>query len=267
MTVTEEVAAHKERQRAVWATGDYAQVARLVAEAGELCVERAGIDAGMDVLDVATGTGNAAIPAALRGAHVTGLDLTPELFDTARERAAEEGVDVEWVEGDAEDLPFEDASFDRVLSTFGVQFVPRHRVTAAELVRVCRPGGRVVLCNWTPDGMVGESFRLMAQHLPKPPSWVSPPGLWGHGPHVRAIFAETSATIPSLEKRVLRVPAESPDAYVDYFSSVFGPMITAREQLSEKEWHDLRGEYTALAAGFWHGGAVEQEYAVITVAR
>ena len=267
MTVTEEVAALKERQHAVWATGDYAQVARLIAEVGELCVERAGIDAGMDVLDVATGTGNAAIPAAVRGADVTGLDLTPELFEAARARADEAGVDVEWVEGDAEALPFADASFDRVLSTFGVQFAPRHRVTAAELVRVCRPGGRIVMCNWTPDGMTGEGFKLMARYSPKPPSWVSPPALWGHGPHVRAIFAETSATIPSLEKRILRVPAESPDAYVDYFAEVFGPVISLRAQLDEATWQELRDEYTALAASFWRDGAVEQEYVVITVAR
>lgn len=267
MTVTEEVAALKERQHAVWATGDYAQVARLIADVGELCVDRAGIEAGMDVLDVATGTGNAAIPAALLGAEVTGLDLTPELFATAHARADEAGVDVDWVEGDAEAMPFEDASFDRVLSTFGVQLAPRHRVTAAELVRVCRPGGRIVMCNWTPDGMVGEVFRLMARYTPKPPSWVSPPALWGHGPHVRAIFAETSATIPSLEKRVVRIAAESPDAYVDYLSGVFGPLITTREQLDEKTWNELRDEYTALAASFWRDGAVEQEYVVITVAR
>src|SRR5687768_10482032 len=136
MTVTEEVAALKERQHAVWATGDYAQVARLIAEVGELCGDRAGIDADKDVLD----------------------------------------------------LP------------------PGPRVTAAELVRVCRPGGRIVMCNWTPDGMVGEGFKLMARYSPRPPSWVSPPALWGHGPHVRAIFAETSATIPSLERRIVRVP-------------------------------------------------------------
>jgi ubiquinone/menaquinone biosynthesis C-methylase UbiE len=267
MTVTEDVAAYKERQRAVWVAGDPVRAAHMTEEVAELCADRAGIDTNMDVLDVGTGTGAAAIAAALRGADVVGLDFAPELLALARDDAAEAGADVAWVEGDAEALPFEDASFDRVISTFGVQFVPRHRVAAAELVRVCRPGGRIVMCNWTPDGFAGEANALLARYLVARPPFASPPPLWGHGPHVRAIFAETSATIPSLEKRVLRIPAESPDAFVDYVSRVGGPFVAVREERDEAAWKELRDELAALAAAFWRGGAIEQEYAVITVAR
>src|SRR5687767_4007226 len=157
----EAVSALKEKHHQTWAAGDYSLIAELVEEAGTACAEAAEIQKGQDVLDVATGTGNAALVAAAKGAKVTGLDLTPELFDRARERAKEAGVEVEWVEGDAEDLPFEDASFDRVLSAIGVQFAPRHQVAAEELVRVCKPGGLIVLVNWTSDGKIGELFKLM----------------------------------------------------------------------------------------------------------
>ena len=134
------VDALKERHHQTWAAGDYSVIAELIEDVADVCVEAAGVEAGEDVLDVATGTGNAALVAAGRGAKVTGLDLTPELFDTARERAAAAGVEIEWVAGDAEQMPFDEASFDRVLSTCGVQFAPRHEVVAQELARVCRPG-------------------------------------------------------------------------------------------------------------------------------
>ena len=268
MSETEEVTALKQRHHATWAAGEYAEVARFIEEPGRLCVERAEIEAGMDVLDVATGTGNAAIPAAQRGARVTGLDLTPELFDVARRRASDAGVDVEWVEGDAEALPFDDASFDRVTSTFGVQFAPRHEVVAAELVRVCRPGGRIVLCNWTAEGMIGQLFKLMGSYLPKPPAWASPPPLWGDEEHVRRLFAATDAQEPRFTRETVPFPFESPEAYVAFFESTYGPTIKAREVLEPQgRWEALREETTQLAARFYSDGAVVQEYAVITVGR
>src|SRR3712207_6505448 len=268
MSELDEVTALKGRHHATWAAGDYPDVARYVAEVGVECAARADIGEGMDVLDVAAGTGNASIPAAQRGARVIGLDLTPELFDAARERAAEAGVEVEWVAGDAEALPFEDASFDRVLSAIGVQFAPRHEVVASELARVCRPGGRIVLANWTREGMIGELFKLMGRYLPKPPPWVSPPPLWGDSEHVRRLFAEATRTMPTFERRTMRMPFASPEAYVAYFEGTYGPTIKARELLEPQgQWAELRDEFVALAASFWRGGAVEQEYAIITVPR
>ena len=152
----------KHTHRATWAAGDYPAVAEHIdAVPPRDLLNRIAIAPGQDVLDVATGTGNVALRAAAAGARVVGLDLTPELFATARRREAEYRVTVEWMEGDAEALPFDDASFDHVLSVFGVQFAPRHEVTAAELARVCRPGGHVGLVNWTPTGLIGELFKIM----------------------------------------------------------------------------------------------------------
>jgi len=147
--------------RATWAAGNYAAVRDLLG--------RITITTGQDVLDVTTGTGNTALAAAAAGAHVTGLDLTPELFSTARQRAAAAHVDVRWIEGDAEDLPFVNDTFDHVVSVFGVQFAPRHDVTAAELVRVCRPGGDIGVINWSPAGAIGELFKIVGSDLPAPP--------------------------------------------------------------------------------------------------
>ena len=170
----------KKAHRATWAAGDYAAVARHIDEAPPRdLLDRVDVRPGQDVLDVATGTGNVALKAAPAAARVVGLDLTPELFAVARQRAEEQGVVVEWVEGDAEELPFADASFDHVLSVFGVQFAPRHEVAAAELARVCRPGGNVGLVNWTPAGLIGELFTILGGYLPAPPDFVGPPPLWG----------------------------------------------------------------------------------------
>jgi ubiquinone/menaquinone biosynthesis C-methylase UbiE len=162
----------KHTHRLTWAAGDYAAVAEHIdAVPPRDLLNRVAIAPGDDVLDVATGTGNVALRAAAAGARVVGLDLTPELFVTARRRAADPyRVTVEWIEGDAEELPFADASFDHVLSVFGVQFAPRHDVVAGELARVCRPGGHVGLVNWTPTGVIGELFTIMSGYLPAPPA-------------------------------------------------------------------------------------------------
>ena len=182
------VATYKQANRTMWAAGNDDAVAELVWSAGERLVGRVGVQVGQDVLDVACGTGNATIPAAEAGASVVGLDLTPELFARARERADEAGVAIDWVEGDAESLPFPDASFDVVLSTFGCQFAPRHDVTAGELARVLRPDGRLGVVAWTPEGFVGDFFRSLGAHLPPPPDFAAPPVLWGRsGPCPRAL--------------------------------------------------------------------------------
>ena len=198
----------KDAHRATWNSGDYATVAdRYVVPLGKAALEHAGRIEGLDVLDIATGSGLVAIPAAEAGARVTGLDLASELLDVAAERSAEAGVDVDWVEGDAEALPFEDESFDVVLSTVGVQFAPRHEVVAAEIARVLRPGGRVVLCSWTPRGLhraVPEDRRTADAEAP---AAASPPPLWGDDEHVSDLFAQhgvRSSSTPA-RPRSLRV--------------------------------------------------------------
>jgi SAM-dependent methyltransferase len=260
---SDELRALKERHHATWAAGDYAAVARLIEDVAATAVEAAGAVEGVDLLDVATGSGNAAIIAAAKGAHVTGLDLTPELFVAARERAAAMGVEVEWVEGDAEALPFDTASFDRVLSTCGVQFAPRHAEVARELVRVLRPGGRLVLCNWIRDGLIGQMFALFAAVLPPPPAFAAPPPLWGDEDHVRGLFAELPVRL-RFRPAVVRIPFARPGDYVDYYAERYGPMVTARATLGPEEWARLDAELRALLARFHRDGAVEQEYLVIT---
>jgi len=243
----------KAKHRATWAAGDYASVAeRLVLELGPIAVERAGIEPGMLVLDVATGSGNAAIPAASRGAQVTGLDLVPELLDVARARADAAGVEIDWVQGDAEQLPFEDESFDVVLSTLGVQFAPRHEVVARELGRVCRPGGAIVLCNWTPEGFIGRFFKTMGPYLPPPPDYASPPPLWGSEAHVEELFEgldfEGLDVELEFERRAVTFEHDSPEAYIDFMTEDYGPLVKARELLeAEGRWADLRRDLVALA--------------------
>jgi ubiquinone/menaquinone biosynthesis C-methylase UbiE len=241
MTIT--IEAMKTGHRATWAAGDYAAVAEVIdAIPPAHLIERVAVAAGDDVLDVATGTGNVALRAAARGAAVTGLDLTPELFATARRRATEWGVEVEWVEGDAEELPFADATFDRVLSTFGVQFAPRHAVVAAELVRVTRPGGVIGLCNWTPEGQIGELFGILGRYLPPAPSFASPPPRWGDEAHVRALFTDTGADVTvECERATTPWAFASAEAYVAFMETAYGPLLKARERLTgEGTWPECR---------------------------
>jgi SAM-dependent methyltransferase len=242
------VAELKRAHRGTWAAGDYAAVAEVIDEVPPRdLLSRVEVAPGQYVLDVAAGTGNIAIRAAAAGAQVIGLDLTPELFDTARRRAAEHGVAVDWVEGDAEELPFEDESFDVVLSAFGVQFAPRHEIAARELARVCRPGGRIGLVNWTPQGQVGELFKIMGRYMPPPPAYASAPPLWGSEEHVRSLFADTPI---ELEFARGNNPwrFDSPEHYVVFIETYYGPTVKARERLTaEGRWEDCRGEILALA--------------------
>ena len=171
----------------MWDAGNFAAVAEKILEAGELVVERAGVEPGMDVLDVACGTGNATLPAVRAGARATGLDFAPGLLAIARERAADAMVEIDFVEGDAQELPFGDASFDRVVSTFGHMFVPDHRRTADEMRRVLRPGGAIAVACWTPEGSMGRMSQTIAEVVPPPPGG-DPPLLWGSEEHVRELW-------------------------------------------------------------------------------
>jgi SAM-dependent methyltransferase len=241
-----DVSTFKESNRAMWASGNYDAVADLIWGAGRRLVERLGIGSGEDVLDVACGTGNAAIPAAEAGAHVVGVDLTPELFAAGGARAAAAEVEIEWVEGDAEALPFADESFDVVLSTFGCMFAPRHQVTAAELVRVLRPGGRLGIASWTPEGSIGDFFRAIAAHLPPPPAFAAPPILWGDADHARSLFAGSGLEL-ELDRDHVEFRFDSVAGAVDYYETQFGPVIKAREHLeAQGRWEEARADLAAL---------------------
>ena len=238
----------KRAHRATWAAGDYAAVAERIDEAPPRdLLAGVTISPGHEVLDVATGTGNVALRAAAAGAQVVGLDLTPELFEIARRRAERHDVTVDWVQGDAEELPFEDERFDRVLSAFGVQFAPRHEIVAAELVRVCRPGGRIGLVNWTPEGQVGEMLRLIGRYLPAPPDYASPPPLWGSEDHVRGLFAGEPVELEFF-RGLNPWRFRSAEEYVAFMETSYGPMLKARERLgAEGTWEKCRAEIVALA--------------------
>jgi ubiquinone/menaquinone biosynthesis C-methylase UbiE len=234
----------KTRQRAMWDAGDYAALSQHIADVGELAVDRAAIEPGMAVLDVACGTGNAARPAARAGARVTGLDLVPTLLEQGRAKARAEGLQIDWVEGDAEQLPFEDGGFDRVLSTFGHMFAPRHERTAAEMARVCRRDGAVVTATWTPEGVAGRIFKASAAYMPPPPDYAAPPILWGTEDHVRELFGHAAKAF-KFERHVNRIEWESVDAFAEYFMNRFPPMVTAAAMLGDR-FGELREQVVAV---------------------
>lgn len=235
----------KQQQRAIWDAGDYAALSVHISDVGELLVPRAGVEPGMTVLDVACGTGNAALPAARAGATVTGLDLVLKLLDAGREKAEAANVVIDWVEGDAEELPFEDGSFDRVFSTFGHMFAPRHRRVADEMARVCRDGGAIGICCWTPEGTVGEVFKASAPYMPPPPNFASPPILWGTEDHVREMFGAVAPDI-EFERHSATIEWDSVDGFADFFMDTFGPMVTARQMLGDR-FEEVR----RLTVGIW----------------
>jgi SAM-dependent methyltransferase len=219
----------KARHRKMWASGDYpSMVDTFLLPLGPRLVDACGIGEGMRVLDVAAGSGNSSIVAAQRGAQVTASDLTPELFDAGRARAESEGVELEWVEADAENLPFDDGSYDVVMSSIGAMFAPRHQDVADELVRVCKPEGTVGLLSWTPEGMIGALFRTMGPFAPPPPPGAQPPPLWGSEEHLRELFGGR-VEWGTLERDNLEITAfERPRDWGEHFKERYGPTIVAR---------------------------------------
>lgn len=259
----------KDDARTSWATGDYDAMMRQerLYGVGDRLIERVGLGPGTTVLDVACGTGNAAIPAARAGAQVTGVDLTPEMLAVARDRAREAGVDIEWVEGDAEDLPFADRSFDVALSTFGCMFAPRHEAVAEELVRVLRPGGRLVVCAWTPEGAIGDFFGTIAAHLPPLPSIVDPPLRFGDEDHVRRLFEGTGVRL-RFERDSWDIEHTSPAAAVECYTTTLGPVVEARRLAeSEGRWpaleRDLLDLFERQDRGDGDGLVLRAEYLVV----
>ena len=219
----------KSRHRKMWASGDYPHmVETFLLPLGPRLIEACPITAGTRVLDVASGTGNAAIPAARQGAIVTASDLTPELLEAGRRRAEAAGVELEWVQADAEHLPFDDESFDVVMSSIGVMFAPHHQQSADELVRVCRPGGTIGLMSWTPEGMIGGLFRTMKPFAPAPPPGAQSPPLWGSEEHLTGLFGGR-VNFHTLERGMLEVTAfERAQDYGEHFKAYYGPTIAAR---------------------------------------
>jgi ubiquinone/menaquinone biosynthesis C-methylase UbiE len=266
-----DIAAMKQQARATWAAGDFDAVVPFIWEAGTAAAEAAGCGPGDRVLDVAAGSGNAAIQAAMRGADVVASDLTPELFAPGRRRAAQHGVELEWVEADAEELPFEAASFDAAISTFGIMFAPRQSVAAAELARVVKPGGRIALCSWRPAGFIGEMFATIASFLNPPPPPEGPPVRWGTEEGAHELLDDTFE-IACEERTLLQHYDGSVDEMTDYFMERFGPMVMARRALEPAgRWDEFLRTYRELTHR-WNKGddesaALPAAYLLVTGTR
>ena len=263
-------AALKAKHAAMWAMGDYPAVAtEVIAPLGPVLVEATGITAGEHVLDVAAGSGNASIPAALAGADVVASDLTPDLIETGRQAAERAGVQLRWEVGDAEHLPYADAEFDVAISCVGVMFAPHHQAAADELVRVVRPGGRIGLLSWTPAGFIGQMFATMKPYAPPPPPGAQPPPLWGDEAHVRELLGDRVTDVTA-ETRTVQVPLFADGAsFRDFFKRTYGPTIAVYRFLADDPARTAELD-DALAA---HGdryvgeGPMEWEYLLLTARR
>lgn len=224
----------KAATRAAWALGDYHRFAKeTVWEGGEVLVRACGISAGQRVLDVAAGTGNTAIRAAEAGAEVVAADLTPENFEAGRREAEAHGVELEWVEADAEALPFEDDEFDVVTSSFGAIFAPDHKAVADEMLRVCRPGGTIGMLNFTPEGLISDFFDALAPYMPPAPPGALPPPLWGSEDHVRELFGDRVESL-EMTRRSYVERAETPGDYREFFKQTFGPVVATYTSLASE---------------------------------
>jgi ubiquinone/menaquinone biosynthesis C-methylase UbiE len=235
----------KVRQQATWSSGDYAVIGTTLQIVGETLSEAVDIAAGERVLDVAAGNGNASLAAARRGAEVTASDYVPALLEGTRARAAAEGLTINTREADAEQLPFADASFDAVLSVFGVMFTPNQERSAAELARVCRPGGRIGVANWTPDGFIGQMFKIVGRYAP-PPAGVRPPLEWGSEARIKELFGASVRTIDAQRKHfVFRY--RSPQHWVDTFRNYYGPTLKAFAALDRAQQDAFEDDLLTLA--------------------
>jgi ubiquinone/menaquinone biosynthesis C-methylase UbiE len=269
-TQTDADRALKTKHRAMWASGDYPTLASdLIWALGARVVEAADVRPGERVLDVGAGSGNAAIPAALRGAMVVASDLTPELFDVGRRLAAEAGAELEWREADAEALPFADDSFDATLSTVGVMFAPHHQPAADELVRVTKPGGRIALISWTPEGFIGQLFKTMKPYAPPLPEGAQPAPLWGDEQHVRDLFGDRVTDVAAVRQTVVIDRFDTGEEFRDYFKTHYGPTIAVYNRIADDP-EQVRALDAALAElGNTHGlgargSAMEWEYLLLT---
>jgi len=238
----------KQRQQQMWASGDFNVVGSRALLISELLCEAVDIRAGQKILDVATGNGNAALAAARRFAETTGVDYVPSLLDYARIRAKADGLTATFQEGDAENLPFPDASFDVVLSVLGAMFAPNQQQTAHELLRVCRPGGKIGMANWTPDGFLGQLFQVTSRYIPPPPD-VKPAMLWGNEEHVRNLFADGITSLQAT-KRSFIFRYQSAEHYVNFTRSNYGPSLKAFQALDPAQQENLARDQAELVRRF-----------------
>ena len=255
-------AAIKARQQQTWATGDYAMIGNRGALASELLCQAVDLRSGQKVLDVATGSGNTALAAARQWCDVTGIDYVPALLERARQRATAELLPVTFREGDAENLPFSDGEFDVVLSTFGVMFAPDQAQAARELLRVCRPAGKIGLASWTPDGFTGQGFRITAEFVPPPPG-VVPPSRWGTEDGLRKLFG-AGVTSLNCVSRSFPFRYRSAQHYLEHYRAYFGPTMRAFEALSSEAQERLSRAVLESVQRFNRSGdktmVVESEY-------
>ena len=261
-------AALKEGTKALWSLGDYSQIEKFTVAASLALIDACAVSAGQEVLDVAAGTGNFALLAAAEGASVVASDLTPHLIERGKERSATEGVEIEWVEADAEDLPFDDERFDCTASVFGAMFAPRPERAAAELFRVTRPGNTVGMANWAPEGVMGRMFELFADVVPRPDG-VPAPIEWGREDVVRERFDGLAGSI-ELERRMAPLEFDSVDALIAFMENA-GPQVAAKQALGPELYDDVMRRFRNLVAEFnqAEGGAVsiEAEYLLVVARR
>ncbi|RZL32349.1 MAG: class I SAM-dependent methyltransferase [Rubrivivax sp.] len=259
----------KTRQQAAWASGDYAVIGSTLQLVGEQLAEACDLRWGEQVLDVAAGNGNASLAAARRGATVTSTDYVDELLKRGAARASADGLQIEFRVADAEALPFADASFDAVLSTFGVMFTPDQAKAAAEMARVCRPGGRIGLANWTPEGFIGQLFNVMGRHVP-PPAGAQPPSLWGKESHLQALFGDALKDM-AVTRRHFQFRYRSPAHFIEVFRTWYGPMHRAFAALGPDQAMALERDLTDLLATLNRAGpaslVVPSEYLEVVLTR
>jgi ubiquinone/menaquinone biosynthesis C-methylase UbiE len=243
-TATSDLTALKIRQQAAWSSGNYAVVGTTLQIVGEQLCEALNIRPGCKVLDVAAGNGMVSLAAARRWCDVTSTDYVPALLEAGRARASAEGLHIEFLEADAEELPFEDNVFDTVLSTFGVMFTPNQDRAAAELLRVCKPKGQIGLANWTPEGFIGQVFKTLAKYLPPPPSAKSP-ALWGTRARITEMLG-SATTLIKAESRCFNFRYRSPEHFLDVFETFYGPIHKAFAALDQQQQTGLRNDLNAL---------------------
>jgi len=269
MNAPTDFAALKSRQQTAWASGDYAVIGTTLQIVGEQLAEACDLHWDERVLDVAAGNGNATLAAARRGCNVTSTDYVSNLLERGAERARAERLDVRFQTADAEALPFENATFDAVLSTFGVMFAPDQARAASELARVCRPGGKIGLANWTPDGFIGQLFKVLGRHLP-PPAGVQPPSLWGVPAHLHSLFGDDAAAI-AVTPRMFNFRYRSAEHFVEVFRTWYGPVHKAFAALAGDKATALERDLIDLLNRMNRAGAaslvVPSEYLEIVVSR
>ncbi|TDC58020.1 methyltransferase domain-containing protein [Actinomadura sp. KC345] len=226
----------KTKHRKMWALGDYPALAsEIIWDLGGVLARATGVGSGDRVLDIAAGSGNAAIAAARAGATVVVSDLTPELLEAGRKQAARHNVTLKWQEADAEALPFADAEFDAVISCVGIMFAPHHQAATDEMLRVCRPGGTIGVLNWTPEGFIGQMFATMRPYAPPPPPGAQPPPLWGDPDHVRALLGDRVTDLQAHRQKIRITGFETPEAFRDYFKARYGPTIAVYNHIADDQ--------------------------------